>query len=119
MCRVIIASAAVASSPSKVKGTPVDISKAIFPGLIVVTRTTCGMLTIWPFFNLKKYIPRWYSAARSASGRLRFQLVIALNEGNEALRGYIVNSRFERAHPKPPSAQGRGRGGRGAPPQQQ
>jgi len=46
----------------------------------------------------------------------------ACHEGNEAIRGYIVNSRFERAHPKPPSAQGpgRGRGGRGvAPPQQQ
>jgi hypothetical protein len=45
----------------------------------------------------------------------------ACHEGNEALRGYIVNSRFERAHPKPPApaGQGRGRGGRGgAPPQQ-
>ena len=49
----------------------------------------------------------------------------ACHEGNEALRGYIVNSRFERAHPKPPGAQGQGRGGRGrggrggASPQQQ
>lgn len=47
----------------------------------------------------------------------------ACHEGNEALRGYIVNSRFERAHPKPPAAPGQGRGGRGgrggAPPQQQ
>jgi hypothetical protein len=47
----------------------------------------------------------------------------ACHEGNEALRGYIVNSRFERAHPKPPAPQGQGRGGRGgrggAPPQQQ
>lgn len=43
----------------------------------------------------------------------------ACHEGNEALRGYIVNSRFERAHPKPPSAQGRGRGRGGAAPPQQ
>ncbi len=28
----------------------------------------------------------------------------ACHEGNEALRGYIVNSRFERAHPKPKPA---------------
>ena len=47
----------------------------------------------------------------------------ACHEGNEALRGYIVNSRFERAHPKPPAPAGQGRGGRGgrggAPPPQQ
>jgi hypothetical protein len=45
----------------------------------------------------------------------------ACHEGNGAIRGYIENSRFERAHPKPPApaGQGRGRGGRGgAPPQQ-
>jgi hypothetical protein len=36
----------------------------------------------------------------------------ACHEGNEAIRGYITNSRFERAHPKPPGAAG-GRGGRG------
>lgn len=42
----------------------------------------------------------------------------ACHEGNQAIRGYIVNSRFERAHPKPPG-QGRGSGrGRGAPSQQ-
>ena len=42
----------------------------------------------------------------------------ACHEGNMAIRGYIENSRFERAHPKPPSAAGpgRGRGGRGGPP---
>ena len=47
----------------------------------------------------------------------------ACHEGNEAIRGYIVNSRFDRAHPKPPAPAGQGRGGRGgrggAPPQQQ
>jgi len=48
----------------------------------------------------------------------------ACHEGNMAIRGYIENSRFERAHPKPAGAAGpgRGRGGRGgaaapAPPQ--
>src|SRR5579872_1077214 len=34
----------------------------------------------------------------------------ACHEGNEAIRGYIVNSRFERAHPKPAGAAGPGRG---------
>ncbi len=42
----------------------------------------------------------------------------ACHEGNMALRGYIENSRFERAHPKPAAAPGpgRGRGGRGQQP---
>jgi hypothetical protein len=37
----------------------------------------------------------------------------ACHEGNMAIRGYIENSRFERAHPKPPSADGGRGGGRG------
>jgi hypothetical protein len=45
----------------------------------------------------------------------------ACHEGNMAVRGYIENSRFERAHPKPPGAPGTGRGrggaGRGPAPQ--
>ena len=42
----------------------------------------------------------------------------ACHEGNEAIRGYIVNSRYERAHPKPPGegAGARGRARRGGPP---
>jgi hypothetical protein len=41
----------------------------------------------------------------------------ACHEGNMAIRGYIENSRFERAHPKPAAAGGRGGGrGRGGPP---
>lgn len=38
----------------------------------------------------------------------------ACHEGNMAVRGYIENSRFERAHPKPPGAAGPGRGRGGA-----
>ncbi len=39
----------------------------------------------------------------------------ACHEGNEAIRGYIVNSRYDRAHPNPNAGRGRGgRGGRGA-----
>ncbi|HEX4278617.1 MAG TPA: hypothetical protein VHZ74_24850 [Bryobacteraceae bacterium] len=40
----------------------------------------------------------------------------ACHEGNMAIRGYIENSRFERAHPKPPGqTPGRGRGTAAAP----
>ncbi len=38
----------------------------------------------------------------------------ACHEGNMAIRGYIENSRFERAHPKPAGAAGPGRGRGGA-----
>lgn len=37
----------------------------------------------------------------------------ACHEGNMAIRGYIENSRYERAHPKPAGQAGQGRGGRG------